>query len=490
MVNPGLSRREAAKPPDSGPAGDAAEERSRAVLLWLLPAIGWYALLLTAGGSFGLFSPLAHGLTFNSMLLHLLRGPVRCRPGGDRARRLSARRRGLRLFRHPAGAVAGAVPVFAGFRDHRFHPAQLPRRGVADGAVQGAFGPHRLAERRPHRALRYCCGFLVLALLFGGPQVQFLRPSIFMESVLWAGAFAAAFVFLVLRGWTREAGFTAGLMSAAALVAGLCLLTRVSTGVGLYVALGLIWLWRLRRKSAVRDRIPPRRWLALASPMLVLLVFAALAGFVNQQRWGNPLVFVDLSRALICEYFPERLRRLREYGEFNPIRLGFGLVYYFLPIWVLRDGSGQLLWSDFVERTIDLAELPPSSFFVSDPLIIGLAIYGLFGLARDRVPRRAPIALDRGRARGPGAADADRAQLHLPIPDRILSAARALRFRRILAGADRAAAPGRSGLGGGAAASVVAAHALWLLNAMSPLGPASRVLGQAGILEFYGSVFH
>jgi hypothetical protein len=328
--------------------------------------------------------------------------------------------------------------------------------------------------------------FLVLALLFGGPQVQFLRPSIFMESVLWAGAFAAAFVSLVLRGWTREAGFTAGMLSAAALVAGLCLLTRVSTGCGLYAALGLIWLWRMIEEIRRADPRPLR----LVSPVLVLLAFAALTGFVNQQRWDNPLVFFDLSRALILEHFPERLQRLGQTGEFNPTRLGFGLIYYVLPLWVLRDGSGQLLWADFVERTIDMAELPPSSFVVSDPLIVGLAVFGLFGLGRAAVPRRVSIAL---------------AAIGLAVPALLMPIALSYTFRyriefypllelcafvgfwRVLT---RLSTRVQAILGVGTAASVVAAHAMWLLNAMSPLGPGSRVLGQSGILEFYGSVFH
>src|SRR5580704_14149768 len=43
------------------------------VMLWLAPAAFYYAFLLTAGVS-GLLSPASHGLTFNSMLLHLLQG--------------------------------------------------------------------------------------------------------------------------------------------------------------------------------------------------------------------------------------------------------------------------------------------------------------------------------------------------------------------------------------------------------------------------------
>src|SRR5665213_3098111 len=118
-----------------------------------------------------------------------------------------------------------------------------------------------------------------------------------------------------------------------AVVAGLCLLARVSTALALYLALGFLWLrvvWRDRR-------------IAHAVPIAILVGFAAVAGGVNLARWGNPLVFADLSRALILQRFPDRLARLHEYGEFNPIRLGYALGYYFLPVWALAGMGGELL---------------------------------------------------------------------------------------------------------------------------------------------------
>src|ERR1700733_14923317 len=62
----------------------AAEEFSAAVLrrrgtfgdvalLWLIPAGVYYSFLLTAGST-GMLAPVDHGLTFNSMLLHMLHG--------------------------------------------------------------------------------------------------------------------------------------------------------------------------------------------------------------------------------------------------------------------------------------------------------------------------------------------------------------------------------------------------------------------------------
>ena len=235
-----------------------------------------------------------------------------------------------------------------------------------------------IVARRAAGANAPLAGLLLVVVLAGGAQIEFLRPSIFHEVGLWADACAAIFVYLFLRGWAREGGFSPALLSAMALAAGACLLTRVSTALGLYLAFGFLWLvlaWRARRIGQL-------------SPIAILLAFAAIAGAINIARWGDPLVFVDASRALILGRFPDRLARLHEYGEFNPIRLVYGLGYYLLPVWALPDGVGGLLWSGFRDRLFDAVELPPSSFLVSDPLLVGLAIYGIVALVRGRNPLR------------------------------------------------------------------------------------------------------
>lgn len=460
-----------------------------AAIVLLLFAVGYYAFLLTAAGSIGLFAPLAHGLTFNSMLLHLLDGRFDVDPAA---------------VGHEGYLRGGAVYAYFGIL-----PALLraPLLALPDFArtdftrvsclaavsVMALFKLlslrtvwHSAAPVRPPVGLP----LLFALILFGGAQIQFLRPSIFLETVLWAAALAAVFVFLVLRGWSRDDGFTPGLLSALAALAGLCLLTRVSTAVGLDAAVGLLWSWRVWREIRRSGQVPlSRRLPRLLWPAVVVLAFVGLAAFINQQRWGNPFVFVDLSRALILQYFPDRLARVHEYGEFNAIRLGFGLVYYFLPVWVLGDGSGQLLWSGFVARTIDSAELPPGSFLLSDPLLLGLALCGVIGLARAAVPRRAAIVL---------------AAAGLAIPPVLMLTAISYSYRyrvefypllelcafvglwHLLV-----RPPARIGaiFTAGVLASIVAAHGFWLLNAASPLGPASQILGGSGIVDFYRSVF-
>ena len=460
------------------------------MLFLLLPALYYYAFLITGAGSTGLFRPVTYGLTFNSMLLHLLAGRFDVDPAAI----------GIEGFVRD-GAVYAYFGIFPALFRVLFLP--LPDFATTDftrlGCLVAVFTMAlskslcvlliwRKADASRHALLVL---LLLAVILAGGAQIQFLRPSIFEESALWAGAFAAVFVLLVLWGWTREKGFTRGLMCALATVAGLCLLTRVSTALGLYLALGSIWLWcvweDLRRPGRPA---PTRALMSWSLPMVILLGFVSATAVVNHGRWGNSLMFADLSRQLVTAQFPDRLIRLQQSGDFNIVRLGYGLLYYFFPIWVLHGASGELLWSGFVQRTLE-AELPPSSFLVSDPLLVGLALYGIVQLARRHaVPHRAPLIL--------GA-------IGLAVPIVLMLTAFSMTFRYRLefypflelcafVGFWRLimAPPRRIGIafGAGAAASIVAAQALWLINMLSLPGPAHKLIGAMGIVDYYRSLLH
>jgi hypothetical protein len=479
--------------PAKGGSGwpEAADNLPAIGLCLLFPAIFYYAFLITAVGSTGLFSPVPYGLTFNSMLSHLLDGRFDVDPiavGYEGYFRdgavysyfgiLPALLRAPFLFLRDFAAIdftrlscLVAVSLMALFKILTalvvWRSVALPRRFVL-------------------------LSLFVAAILVSGPQIQFLRPSIYQETLLWADVFAAAFVLLVLHGWTRREGFTTGLMSVLAALAGLCLLTRVSTALGLYLALGFIFLWRgWQEIGRSGDGSLWRRLPVFSLPMLVLFGFAAAAAIVNQERWGNPLVFVDMHRALMPAPNPHHVMPLHDYGQFNFIRLPFGLLYYFLPIWVLHDGSGQLLWSDFVERTMSDVELPPSSFLVSDPLIVGLAVYGSMRLARATgVPSRIPIALT---ALG----------LVIPIVLMLIAISMTFRYRMefyplfelcAFVGFRCLLAAPRRGIqiviGGAMLASILAAQLLWLLYMLSPYGMASQRMEQNGIIGFYESLMH
>jgi hypothetical protein len=462
----------------------------RAVLLWLIPAAGYYALLLSAGGS-SLFAAVPNGLTFNSMLLHMLHGRFDVDPTSI----------GVEGYLRD-GAVYAYFGVFPALFRALF--LWLPGFAATDFTRVGCLAAVTAMALFKLRAVREVCRhagveprstlpiLLIAAILASGPQIQFLRPSIYQEVELWSGAMAAAFVLLVLRGLLRDEGFTPRLLAGMAAAAGLCLLTRVSTALGLYVATGLVWLGAAGH-AAKTDRPEPilarlRPW---AMPLLILGGFVAATGFINLMRWGNPLVFADFTKSLILPLYPDRLARLQHYGEFNLNRLGYGLGYYFLPLWAVRDGGGQLIWSGFESGfTQCCVELPPSSFFVSDPLLIGLAGVGVFLTWRRRVPRR-------------GMTLAAAAGLLVPILLMLTAFGMTFRYRMefypffelfaFLGFARLLAVPGRGPrmfVGTATFAGIVAAHATWLLYMLSPFGPAGPLLGALPVGEFYRSLFH
>jgi hypothetical protein len=459
------------------------------VLLCFAAASGYYALLLNTGSS-GFFKPIPHGLAFNSMLLHLLDGRFDIDPvaiGFEGYVRDGVTYSYFGVFPALLRVIFLPLPDFAAIDFTRLSCLVA----VCLMALFKIFSAFAVWRRAGTPQASILLSLLVAAILMSGPQIQFLRPSIFQEVVMWAGAFSAAFVFLVLLGWTRENGFTPGLLVALALTAGLCLLTRVSTALGLYLAFGFLWLglcWREVRRPAGMSPWP--RLTALSLPLAILVAFAAVAALINYERWGNPLVFVDLTLSIAALEYPDRLVRLHEYGAFNLIRLGFGLVYYFLPIWVLRDGTGQLLWSEFQHRTVDV-ELPPSSFFFSDPLLIGLAAYGITRLfRRPAVVNRGLLGLVIG---------------GLAVPALLMLTAIAMNFRyrmefyplfelcAFVGFASLIASPTprpRITFGIAAVAGIITAHAVWVVSALSPFGPAEMVMGSLGILDFYRSQFH
>jgi hypothetical protein len=458
---------------------------SHKLLLWLLPAAAYYALLLTAGGS-GLFAPVMHGLTFNSMLEHLLHGrfDVDAATIGDEGfLRDGAVYAYFGIFPALVRAVFLWLPNFA-TTDFTRLCCLVAVSLMALFKVLSALTVWRAGE--VERSPRLLALFTV-ALLASGPQIEFLRPSIFQEAVLWADAAAAGFVLLLLRGLTRDEGFSPALLAGLAAAAGIALLTRVSTGLGLCVAFGLVWLWLAGHRLRGREGAKP---VGLAASAAIAAGFVAATGCINFGRWGNPLVFADFSAALIAGRYPEQFPAVARYGEFNPIRIGYALNYYFLPLWTLRDGAGQLWWTAFQQRAIGTVELPPGSFLLSDPLLLGLAVLGLAAVWRQRgTPRRA-LALLAG------------AGLCVPVALMLCASSMTLRYRMEFypffeffgfLGFARAAARPRPAtgrlFGWGAVCGVVGSHVTWLLYMLSPFGPAGRVIGTLGIAGFYRSLF-
>lgn len=218
-------------------------------------------------------------------------------------------------------------------------------------------------------------GLMLTYILFGGAEIAYLRSSIFQEVVFWAIAFAAIFVYLAIKGLVGGR-FNAHSLSWMALTAGLAVLTRVSTGIGLYAALGLLLLVLLAEELRAGRTMLARRILV---PIGIMATFLIAVATVNYFRWGNPATFADYSLYLGNIHYPDRMVRTHLYGLFNLIRIPFGLLYYFFPIWFLQGADGRLLFESTQTRLMDNVELPPGSFFLTD--LLPLAFIVLLAMA-------------------------------------------------------------------------------------------------------------
>lgn len=239
---------------------------------------------------------------------------------------------------------------------------------------------------------RYCGpttaseGAFVLMLAYivlGGAQVGYLKSSTYQEVIFWAIAFAAIFVYFAVKGLV-SGQFTMVILSWMALAAGLATLTRVSTGVGLCAAFGLLLLVLLVEELRAGRAVFTRRFLV---PAMVLAAFLIVVGTVNYQRWGKPTTFADY--ALYRSFHPDQMLKIERYGLFNLTRVPFGLSYYFLPLRALQGANG--LFDNTQTRLMITAELPPSSFFLTDLLPIAFIVFLAMALwsARRIFPRRA-----------------------------------------------------------------------------------------------------
>lgn len=227
---------------------------------------------------------------------------------------------------------------------------------------------------------------LICLTLLAGPQISFLRPSIYQEVVLWTLALSNIFIFFAVKVVLLDQHINPALLAMMAAIAGLTLITRVSTAIGLYAAMAVILLACIARASipspqpssgasGFRLRIPRSVWL----PAAILASFGLEVAYINFVRFGSPLTVLDPQNQIGYKLFNNlhALSMFKEHGQFEISRIWFGLLYYFFPIWFMTDGHGKHLFSNFRYDHLDAVELPPSSFFVSDPIIIFLSAIGL-----------------------------------------------------------------------------------------------------------------
>ena len=225
---------------------------------------------------------------------------------------------------------------------------------------------------------------VLVCAVSGAPMLLGWRGAlIYHEAILWAWALAMVFAALALPMVQRLKPATSRLFCALAMCAGLCLLTRSTTGAGLCLAFGLLLVNELRGDPDAWSRALMRHqfW----APASVLGALIALSAVVNRGRWGNPLVFANLRmQVILVPEFPDRLARLQRHGLFDWHRLDIGVLYYLFPIWTPQLDRLLPLRARLVDL-YDAIEGPATSLLLTDPAWCLLSLLGLIAVVRRQV---------------------------------------------------------------------------------------------------------
>ena len=335
-------------------------------------SIGLYYFVILTDGHNNPFQPVNIGLTFNSMLKHLLHGQFDVAPeavrfeGFDRNGRVYSYW-GIfcALIRLPLLAFPNGMAT-----DVTVLSCVL---AATTGTILNLLTLSLLARRLP----KLFIAGVALYLIFSGQNFGFLKATVYQEILLWSGTLASAFLLIAINGLERG-HFTTRMLMGLALFAGLGLLARVTFGIGMYVGLSLLLL-----RPLIESRGRALLSFSLIGPALVLIGFAAVTGTVNYYRWGSPLVFMDNSGYALNGIYPDRRVREALYGMFNIRRIPYSLDYYFGLLWTMRT-EGGFLFQDAHQQLYDVIELPQSSFLLTDLFAFVIFAWGVV-LARRQV---------------------------------------------------------------------------------------------------------
>ena len=141
-------------------------------------------------------------------------------------------------------------------------------------------------------------GYLLLTAFGSTMPWMWSWPTTWVEAISWALAFSAASLYCLLKG-ANAGNQSAGWLLGASLLAMLAFFTRLSTGAGPMLAVGLVSLWQWRSGRG--------RW---APAIALVLLLASAGGFAanNRARMGTYWNAVPIH--LHVAYHPERLARI------------------------------------------------------------------------------------------------------------------------------------------------------------------------------------
>ena len=362
--------------------GDFGKRR----IAWIaLSVLGAYYMLLLTNGDFRPFRPEFLGLAFNSQFLNMLQGAFNVDP---LAIGLEAFVRDGKVYTYFGIFPSLLRGVFAPFVDLQ-HTDVSRASCIAATLVVAVFQVKmfRVARVRlvgdPKTNDLYV--FVLLSLLLGGPQIFLLAAApIYHEPILWAAAFCSIFNYFLLSCAFDGSPIRVRRFAVMALLAGVCLITRATEGIALYLALSILLAQAWTR--AARSGCEPdagkwcrgtgdwalSRWSILV-PLLILIIFGLAQLGINHARWGDPLKLIDFRSHAYMMSNPKRVKNLDEYGPLHFSRVPHNVAYY-----LAASREEIQFFNTLWPTSFDGKEMTNAPMALHSPLVLILAGFGLW----------------------------------------------------------------------------------------------------------------
>lgn len=225
----------------------------------------------------------------------------------------------------------------------------------------------------------------LLSMVLSGPQIFTLASAaLYHELIFWSAALTAIFQLIVMASWVRGEPISGGAFYALALLAGLCLLCRVTDGAGLYAALLLLLIYVLVQRwrtlpvgCQLRVTMARPGWvMTLFGAGSVALIFVGVQGYLNFQRWGDPLAASPYQYQTMFLNDPAAVERFNRLGLFSWVRVAMSTAYY--ATGVKLEQVAPTLLVDYYGGI----EGPRAIVPLTAPLLFVMATVGLWHMVR------------------------------------------------------------------------------------------------------------
>ena len=352
---------------------------------WIITAIaGFYYVILLTNGTFDFLGREVLGLVFNSMFSNMLHLDFSIDPEVLRYKTVfEAMVKDGKTYMYFGVFPAFTRLFFMPFVD--LSQTYLSRIVVLCGLLVSIYFQVKILLRvfctfEPNLFITRIFYLLLIGLLFGCPYLIIAsNASVYHEPIVWASAAVAAFNYLLIDTVLKNKTPNLAVLNFMAIAAGICLLSRVSVAIGIYIAVvclatysSLKELYNKRALTTYRKKHRhkfgaimakggrPKALRLLCIPIATLLLFGFVYLGINYARWGNPFM------SSYFEGYVEKSSALEKYGILNIRRIPFAVKYYMF-------GSDE-------KRSMTRIEGPGASMVATNSLFLLLGIFGIVRL--------------------------------------------------------------------------------------------------------------